>query len=698
MTILGAITHSLPATAPNWPPSDAGALLSKAGEDALLIGIAGVAAVLWVGTFIFLSLPQMRSRYSVGVASGLGFLQSVFVVALAAVVLPSIVLKYLAILWGAYYLIYAPFQRWYLWASQRRTAPAGTRPGEAERISDDVVARWSAWPLSLQLALCFFAISAWPTKYCVAVVSVFLIAQGSRFVRTALLDHVMPKPARPSSRADLEAALRRLRLGWIQQFPSESENTVWLRALGVVIVAAGVLAFTQTDKVAAWFHVPSGQQAGVNAKGPAAMRAQVLSFYNAINRRDFQRAYSLVSPSFRAFKPYDQFVEDYFATQSVGISTGTPIGDYVPTTINATDKIPSGTRSRTFEGGWHVIWSNGSYRLDRGAFRTVADTAPEPTPTGVEGATNETGLTLGSAGDESVAMVATPDTECAELKALTVLHDEFASGSIDEQMASQRLRSIPGYAEVKAGSSIERTGPEVRIACAGAEGIPLELVPVRVLDGPQAGTSGFAAPANIRTHNDGLDRSSEASSAGLSSESATPQSASQGASVGTNVRCPEQQHIKDFILGHPTVPPPPPDTGLGYFAQRVSELSVAQQQIVYQRSVAYNPLSATADDIVKVLANHCRLADLESLAGRLKNPTAAWKTADYAPNLKSKNDVTSASADLIGGEMAAELAVEARGLVSDAVVERLYIAFEPVIPLATIPMKFREGSVTALTR
>ncbi|MGA8575828.1 MAG: hypothetical protein WB609_09140 [Candidatus Cybelea sp.] len=480
--------------------------------------------------------------------------------------------------------------------------------------------------------------------------------------------------------------------------PAPPKYNLWLWVLALVIVAAGAFAATHTDKVAAWLHAPSGQQARVNQKSPAAMRAAVQSFYNAINHRDFQRAYSLVSQSFRAFKPYDQFVEGYFATQSISISTGTPTGDFVPTTINATDKAPSGTRSRTFEGGWHVIWSNGSYRLDSGAFRTVADTAPQPTSSGVEGATNKTGLTLGSAGDESVAMVATPDTECAVLKELVVLHDEFANGSIDEQTASRRLRSVPGYAEVKAGSSIERTGPETSITCAGMEGIPLELVPVRVLDGPQAGTSGFAVPANIQTHNDGLGSSSEAINAAVSTESATPQSASQGASTGANSNCPEQQHIKDFILDHPPVPAPPSDTGLGYFAQRVSQLSVAQQQIVYQRSVAYNPLSATGDDIVKVLANHCRLADLESLAGRTKNPTAAWKTADYAPNVQNADDVSKASADLVGGEMAAELAVEARGLVSEVVVERLYAAFEPVIPLSTIPMKFREGSVTALTR
>ena len=213
---------------------------------------------------------------------------------------------------------------------------------------------------------------------------------------------------------------------------------------------------------------------------------------------------------------------------------------------------------------------------------------------------------------------------------------------------------------------------------------------------PTTGT--VAGLRAIATNGSAADRAVAENTLNTLKRSAAPQSVSQGASTGANIDCPEQQHIKDFILNHPPVPPPPSDTGLGYFAQRVSQLSVAQQQIVYQRSVAYNPLSATADDIVNVLASHCRLADLESLAGRTKNPTAAWKTADYAPNAQTENDLTKASADLVAGEMAAELAVEARGLVSEATLERLYIAFEPVIPLSTIPMKFREGSVTALTR
>jgi hypothetical protein len=205
--------------------------------------------------------------------------------------------------------------------------------------------------------------------------------------------------------------------------------------------------------------------------------------------------------------------------------------------------------------------------------------------------------------------------------------------------------------------------------------------------------------------NDGMGGSSQASNSSGSGDSGTPSSTSQVTSSEAGTDCPEQQHIKDFLgdTREESVPPPPPETGLGYFAQRVSQLSVAQQQIVYQRSVAnheeMNSAMGGVDmDILTVLANHCRLADLESTAGPTKNPILAWNRADYAPNAQDEDSAIKASVELAYGEMAAEIAVEARGLVSETVVDRLYIAFEPVIPLSTIPMKFREGSVTALSR
>jgi hypothetical protein len=215
------------------PLRDISTLFANTSQDAVLIGIAGVAAVLWVGSFIFLSLPQMRSRYPVRVAAGLSFLQSVFVFALAAIVVPTTALRVLAVLWCVYYFFIVIVQSvgHGLWV--RLTARAkftfawvplegGVKPEGADAAAQDVmhdlIGRATAWQLSLLHLLVFFAIAIWPTKYCVAVVGIFLIWQGSRFVRSALLDHLMLKPpvtSKPSPRVDLEGLFRKLRLGWL---------------------------------------------------------------------------------------------------------------------------------------------------------------------------------------------------------------------------------------------------------------------------------------------------------------------------------------------------------------------------------------------------------------------------------------------------------------------------------------------------
>jgi hypothetical protein len=219
------------------PLSDINASLASAGQDAILIGMAGVAAVLWVGSFIFLSLPQMKHRYPLRVAAGLSFLQSVFVFALASLVLPALALRVMAALWCVYYLCIIVAQRfsYNVWSglnargtfefkwepSEGQSKPEGADVA-ARDVMEDLMERATAWRLTLQHFLVFVVIAIWPTKYCVAVASLFLIWQGSRFVRAALLNHLTPKPAvssKPPPRVDIEAALKGLRLGWLLRAP-----------------------------------------------------------------------------------------------------------------------------------------------------------------------------------------------------------------------------------------------------------------------------------------------------------------------------------------------------------------------------------------------------------------------------------------------------------------------------------------------
>lgn len=210
--------------------------MTDATGNAVLIGLAGVAAVLWVGSFIFLSLPQMRFRYPVNVAAGLSFLQTVFVFALVAAVVPAIALRVLAAIWGLYYLCIVPIQGlaqriWRKLTTGKKIEYQATLEGgepttevsaaEAKAAYGDIIDRATAWRLSLQLSLIFFVIVTWPTKYCVAVACVFLIYQGSRFVRGALIDDRVGKPApssKPSPPPDIEKALKTLHLGFLLRF------------------------------------------------------------------------------------------------------------------------------------------------------------------------------------------------------------------------------------------------------------------------------------------------------------------------------------------------------------------------------------------------------------------------------------------------------------------------------------------------
>jgi hypothetical protein len=178
----------------------------------------------------------MRNRYPVRVATGLSSLQTVFVFALLAIVAPPVLLRVIAAVAGVYYLGIVPIQLlaqriWRrLTTGKKVEYKATTSDGEpatqvsaaeAKAAYGDVIDRATAWGLSLQLSLIFFVISAWPTKYCVALASVFLIYQGSRFVRGALIYDRVGRPApspEPSPPPDIEKALKTLHLGFLLRF------------------------------------------------------------------------------------------------------------------------------------------------------------------------------------------------------------------------------------------------------------------------------------------------------------------------------------------------------------------------------------------------------------------------------------------------------------------------------------------------
>lgn len=207
--------------------------------DSVLLGIAGLAAVLCVGSFIFLSLPQLRDRYPVKVAAGLSFLQSVFIFALVAVVFSAAFLRLFAIVWCLYYSCVAVVQMfsYYVWSrlnargkwDVKWTPIDGSEPPKdaniaAANVVQDLIGRGTAWQLASLHAVAFAFIAVLATKRTVEIVSVPLIWEGTRFIKAALIEPLNPRPTTSQPRPDLEKSLKTLHLGWLTRFKFVQER------------------------------------------------------------------------------------------------------------------------------------------------------------------------------------------------------------------------------------------------------------------------------------------------------------------------------------------------------------------------------------------------------------------------------------------------------------------------------------------
>jgi S1-C subfamily serine protease len=107
-------------------------------------------------------------------------------------------------------------------------------------------------------------------------------------------------------------------------------------------------------------------QPPLKTDGPAdAVRA----FYTAIGGHDFQTAWELLGPSFRAKNQYDGWVKGFETTRSVrtiGSRTASESGDsaIVDFTIVATDTAGATTVDKTFQGTWTLKRMDGAWKLD----------------------------------------------------------------------------------------------------------------------------------------------------------------------------------------------------------------------------------------------------------------------------------------------------------------------------------------------
>jgi serine/threonine protein kinase len=102
-------------------------------------------------------------------------------------------------------------------------------------------------------------------------------------------------------------------------------------------------------------------------------------FYDDINNKDYQAAYSLLGSQFQSSQPYNQFASGYAHTEHDNLTTGnvTALSDgtfKVPATIVATeDNVPGpGTHQSTYQGYYIVGQENGTLKILSGQFTKVA--------------------------------------------------------------------------------------------------------------------------------------------------------------------------------------------------------------------------------------------------------------------------------------------------------------------------------------
>ena len=85
----------------------------------------------------------------------------------------------------------------------------------------------------------------------------------------------------------------------------------------------------------------------------------VRSLFNAVNRREYARAYGYWEPNAPQLQPFDQFQQGYANTQSVQLTTGTPTRDqgagqtYFRVPVTLVSQLNNGS-TQTFVGCYRL--------------------------------------------------------------------------------------------------------------------------------------------------------------------------------------------------------------------------------------------------------------------------------------------------------------------------------------------------------
>ena len=110
------------------------------------------------------------------------------------------------------------------------------------------------------------------------------------------------------------------------------------------------------------------------APRPSAAEDTVRRFYTALGARDFQTAWSLLTPRYKTGVAYDTWVGGYRTTQSVKVVSASAVSQTgsaatVQVTITSTDV--GQTLPQTFSGTWQLTNAGGSWLLDVANMRKV---------------------------------------------------------------------------------------------------------------------------------------------------------------------------------------------------------------------------------------------------------------------------------------------------------------------------------------
>lgn len=95
----------------------------------------------------------------------------------------------------------------------------------------------------------------------------------------------------------------------------------------------------------------------------------VAAFYRALADRQYEEAYSFLSPAYQASNPFETWKAGFATTQSVQVETATGTSpSEVLIELTAVDRRPGGgTVTQRFRGAWTLVWSGEQTRwlLDR---------------------------------------------------------------------------------------------------------------------------------------------------------------------------------------------------------------------------------------------------------------------------------------------------------------------------------------------